>query len=307
MDECFGLLDGRESVVLEYVFFDDNAVDVVGAGVQPEFSERKPHAEERDFDVRDVVEVQAGKCEQLEVFVAADMADGELVGLRLERPHDKALEAVGDILRFADVFQMLDDFFGGFGAADDDVCAAGEAFLVASGKRVAPLLRGELPWAQNLTHAVGEDFCTCARDGTETCIFQNVKQLIERNVVEFGNADEFYWRKTADFDAQFLREHFQYVGVIAERNILVDATLQKNLVGAFGFGFERLLADFVQAQDVRLGAVGWAAKTAKAASHFANVRIVHDAESRIAYAVPGEFGMAHGVGRLDDFCPWDVR
>ena len=307
MDECFGLLDGREAVVLEYVFFDDNAVDVVGAGVQPEFPERKSHAEERNFDVRDVVEVQAGKREQLEVFVAANVADGELVGLRLERPHDKALEAVGDVLRFADVFQMLDDFFGGFDAANDDVRAAGEAFLVAGGKRVAPLLRGELPWAQNLTHAVGEDFCACSRDGTETCIFQNVEQFFERNLVEFGNADEFYWRKTADFNAQFLREHFQHVGVIAERNILVHATLQEDLVGAFGFGFERLLADFVQAQDVRLGAVSWAAKTAKAASHFANVRVVHDAECSIAHAVPGELCVAHGVGRLDDFCPRDVR
>ena len=247
LDERFGLLDGGEAVVLEHVLFDDDTVDVVGAGVKSEVSERKPHAEERHFDVRDVVEVQAAECEQLKVFVAANVADGELVGLRLERPDDKALEAVGNVLRFADVFEMLDDFFGGFGTADDDVRAAGESFLVASGKRVAPLLRRELSWTQDLTHAVGENFCTGAWNGTEASVFQNVEQLIERNVVEFGNADEFYRRKTADFNAQFLREHFQHVGVIAERNILVDSALQKNLVGAFGFGFERLLADFVQA------------------------------------------------------------
>ena len=307
LDECFGLLDGGEAVILQDVLFDDDAIDVVSAGVQPELAKRKSHAKERNFDVWHIVEVQAGKREQLEVFVAADMADGELVGLRLECPHDKALEAVGDVLRFADVFQMLDDFFGGFGAADDDVCAAGEAFFMASGKRVAPLLCGELSWAQNLAHAVGEDFCACTRHGTETRVLENVEQLVERNVVEFCNADKFNWRKTAHFDAQFLREHFQYVGVIAERNILVDAPLQKDLVGAFGFCFERFLADFVQTQDVRLGAVGWAAKTAKAACHFAHVRVVHDAECSIAHAVSGELCVAHGVGGLDDFCPWDVR
>ena len=193
----------------------------------------------------DVVEVQAAKREQLEVFIAAYMAAGEFVGLRLERPDDKALESARDVLRFSHVFEMFDDFFGGFGAADDDVCAAGEAFFVAGGKRVAPLLRGELLGAQNLTHAVGENFGACARNGTETCILENVKQFVERYVVEFRNADKFNRRESAHLNAQFLREHFQYVGVIAERNFLVDATMQKNLVGAFGFGLKRLLADFV--------------------------------------------------------------
>ena len=72
-----------------------------------------------------------------------------------------------------------------------------------------------------------------------------MSQFVERYVVEFRNADKFNWRESAHLDAQFLREHFQNVGVIAERNFLVDATLQKNLVGAFGFGLERLLTDFV--------------------------------------------------------------
>ena len=53
-------------------------------------------------------------------------------------------------------------------------------------------------------------------------------------------------------------------------------------------------------------AVGRAAKTAKAASHFAHVRVVHDAERRVADSIPGEFRMAHGIGRFDDLCPRDV-
>ena len=128
------------TVVLKHVLFNDDAVDVIGASVQPKFPERKSHAKERNFNVRDVVEVQAAEREQLEVFVAAHMANRELVGLRLERPDDKALEAACDVLSFAHVFQMFYDFFSGFGAADDDVCAAGETLLVAGGKRIAPLL-----------------------------------------------------------------------------------------------------------------------------------------------------------------------
>lgn len=38
LDELFGLFDGREAVVLENVFFDDDAVDVIGAGMQSEFA-----------------------------------------------------------------------------------------------------------------------------------------------------------------------------------------------------------------------------------------------------------------------------
>ena len=54
--------------------------------------------------MRDVVEVQAAEGEQLEVLVSANVADGELVRLRLECPDDKALETVGDVLRLADKF-----------------------------------------------------------------------------------------------------------------------------------------------------------------------------------------------------------
>ena len=104
MDKLFGGLDGGEAVVLEYVFFDDDAIDVVGTAVQAEFPEGKPHAEKRYFDMRDVVEVQAAEGEQFEVFVTAHMPDGELVGLRLECPYHETLESVGGVLRFADVF-----------------------------------------------------------------------------------------------------------------------------------------------------------------------------------------------------------
>jgi len=234
------------------------------------------------------------------------MADRELVCLRLECPDDKALESARDVLRFAHVFQMFYDFFGGLGAADDDVCAAGEAFFVAGGKRVAPLLRGELFGAQDLTHAVGENFGACARNGTETCILENVKQFVERYVVEFCNADKFNRREPAHLDAQFLREHLENVGVVRKWDFLVDATLQKDLVGAFGFCLKRFLADFVQTQDVCFGVSCGSAKTAKAASHFAYVRVVHDAECGIAHAVSGELRLAYGIGCFDDLSPGDV-
>ena len=152
-------------MILEYVLFYYNAVDVVGAAVQPEFAERESHAKERDFDMRDVVEVQAGKREQFEVFVSAHVPNGELVRLRLERPHHKALESLGDILRGTHVFEVLDDFFGSLDAAEHDVRAAGESLLVAGGERVAPLLCGEFFGAKQLSHAVGEDFGSGARDG----------------------------------------------------------------------------------------------------------------------------------------------
>ena len=253
--------------------------------------------------MRDVVEVKAAEGEQLEVFVAAHVTDWELVGLRLERPHDKALESLGDVLRFADVFQMLDNLFVRLDAADDDVRAAGKPFLVAGGKRVAPLLCGEFFRAQDLTHAVGEDFGACARYGTESRILQDVDQFVERDSVGFGDADQFNRRKAADLDAQFLREHLQHVCVVRKRDFPVDAALQKNLVGAFGFCFERLLADLVKTQDVCFGTLGGAAKTAKTASHFAHVRVVHDAECGVADAIPGELGVAHRIGSLDNFCP----
>ena len=37
-DECLGFFDAREAVILQHVFLDDDAVDVVGAAVQAEFT-----------------------------------------------------------------------------------------------------------------------------------------------------------------------------------------------------------------------------------------------------------------------------
>ena len=165
-------------MILEYVLFYHNAVDVVGTAVQPEFAERESHAKERDFDMRDVVEVQAGKREQFEVFVTAHVPNGELVRLRLERPYHETLESLGDILRGTHVFEVLDDFFGSLHAAEHDVRAAGESLLVAGGERVAPYLRGELFRAQHLAHTVGENLGTGAWNGAESCRLENVKQLV---------------------------------------------------------------------------------------------------------------------------------
>lgn len=38
LDEFFGLFDACKAVIFQYIFFDDDAVDVVGAGVQAEFA-----------------------------------------------------------------------------------------------------------------------------------------------------------------------------------------------------------------------------------------------------------------------------
>ena len=103
-----------------------------------------------------------------------------------------------------------------------------------------------------------------------------------------------------------MREHLEYVGVIAKRDFPVHAPLQKDLVGAFGLRFNRLLPDFVQAEHVGFGAVGGPAKTAKAACDFADVRVVYDAEGGITYAVVGVHALAHGVGGLGDLGPRGV-
>ena len=52
------------------------------------------------------------------------MTDGEVVCLGLESPNNETLETLGNVLGLTDVFQVFDDFFVGFVAAEDDVCAS---------------------------------------------------------------------------------------------------------------------------------------------------------------------------------------
>ena len=50
-DKVFCGFDAGQSVVGKDVFFDDNAVDVVGTGVQSQFTQRKSHPQQRNFDM----------------------------------------------------------------------------------------------------------------------------------------------------------------------------------------------------------------------------------------------------------------
>ena len=231
------------------------------------------------------------------------MPDGELVRLRLERPHHETLEPLCDVLRLAHVIQVLDDFFGCFHAAEYDVRTAGEPLFVAGCERVAPLLCGELLGAEHLPHAVGEDFGACARHGTEPGLLEYVEQFVQSNVVELRDAHEFHRREPTNLHAHFLREHLEHVGVVVERDFSVHAPLQKDLVGAFGLRFNCLLPDFIEAEHVGFWAMCWPAKTAKAACDFADVRVVHDAECRVAHLVFGVHAPAHGIGGLRDLGP----
>ena len=166
-------------MVLEHVLLDDDAVDVVGAGMEAEVPEGKPHSEQRNLAMRDVVEEYAAEGEQLEVFVAAHVPDGELVCLRLECPYHKTLETLCDILCFANVVQVFDDFFGCLDAPEYDICTAGKSFFVAGGERVAPLLCREFLWAQHLAHAVGKYLGACSRNRAEARFFQRVQQFVQ--------------------------------------------------------------------------------------------------------------------------------
>ena len=60
-DKGFGFLDSGKSVVLQNIFLDDDAVDVVGAGVQAQFSQRKAHSQQRNLNMRDIVQIKTAE------------------------------------------------------------------------------------------------------------------------------------------------------------------------------------------------------------------------------------------------------
>ena len=103
-----------------------------------------------------------------------------------------------------------------------------------------------------------------------------------------------------------MREHFQDVGVVAERERLVHASLQENLIGAPGLGLKRLLADFVQIKHIGFGAVGGAAETAKTTGNLANICVINNTKRRVTHLVSWVNAVAHGVACLNHFGPRGV-
>src|SRR3954451_754302 len=153
------------------VFCDHDAADVVAAEPETELAGLETLSDPGALDVLNVVEVDAGDGEGLEVLDGGrflfDKAAKRGV-LALEGPRDEGGEAAGLLLEIADELEVVHPLLDGLAAAEHHGGGRPHAELMRGTVDVDPLVNRALQTADAMADSVVEDLRAAAGDGVET-------------------------------------------------------------------------------------------------------------------------------------------
>src|SRR5262249_16870182 len=147
-----------------------DAADVVAAKAQAELAGLQALRDPGALHVLDVVEVDAGDRQSLQVLHGGGLffdeaAEGSV--LALEGPGDESGEAAGLLLQIADELQMAHALFESFPAAEHHGGGGAHAELVSGAVDVDPLVDRALQARDAMADGVVEDFSAAAGDRVE--------------------------------------------------------------------------------------------------------------------------------------------
>ena len=191
---------------------------------------------------------------------------------RMKRQRNEGDEAVGDVLRCAQLEQVIHALFGRFDVAVEHGGVGAQAEFVRGARDFQPALAADFVIADNFAHARMENFGAAAGKRIHAGIFHGEQRVANGKL---GDA-----RVVADFDhgegfQVHLREAlFQAADqgeVILERQIGMQAADDVKFRGAFGDAVTGALVNFFESEGVGAGRIGRAAKGAELAVRDADV------------------------------------
>ena len=155
---------------MENVFFVNGAVEVVGAIMECDLGELSAEADPVGGDMRKVIEEDPAGCDgEKRIEAGGRMFDGELVVAGLIRERDEGGEAVGFVLEFAELAEVMDPIFRGFDVAVEHGAGALTAEAMPLTMYVEVFLGGLFSFGDRGADFFAEDFCSPAGERVETC------------------------------------------------------------------------------------------------------------------------------------------
>jgi hypothetical protein len=161
-------LGGSGAGHVKNVFFEDGAVEVVGAVAQRDLREFGAEADPVSGDVVEVVEVKAADGDRAEGIEAGGRIfyrDFVVAGLVCEG--DEAAEAVGFVLEGAELAEVIDAVFKRFDVAVEHRAGAAFAEFVPRAMNIEVFGGGFLAFGDGGTDGGIENFSAAASEGVE--------------------------------------------------------------------------------------------------------------------------------------------
>ena len=183
------------------LFFDNCAVEIVGAEALGELGHPWGHHDPVGLDVRDVVEHQAGDRDVLDVVEAAGYRDmvERSVG-RVEGQRNESLEAFGLILQGAQADEMIHSVFFRFDVAVEHCAVGMKTKVVGLARGFDPDIAVDLVVADDASYGLGEDLGTAAGQGIHAGSFQLFEDLTNGELGACGEVADLNHREGLEVD-----------------------------------------------------------------------------------------------------------
>ena len=159
----------------------------------------------------DVIHVNAAHGQGFHIVPGADFFAADIGVAGLECPGDKGAETAGLILQAADFFHVFNTLFHGFTEADNHGGRAFHADGVGGLHDGQPVVSHDFLGADDLAHAVGEDFGTAAGQAVKAGRLQAFEGFEDGQSCLPGKVLDFRGREGMDSDIKvrfYFPQHF---------------------------------------------------------------------------------------------------
>src|SRR5260370_347669 len=191
---------------------------------------------------------------------------------------------------------MSHALFDGLAGAEHHRGGRAQADLVTGTMYVDPVVDRRFQAADAMAHRVVENFRAAAGQGIETRVAQPRERVIQREIADFGDVDNFGRGETVAPDGVSRLNRAQQVFVPFDLEFWVQTALHQDSRAAQIKRLLNLLEDHFAGVQVTFGVPHWTIKRAKAAIFGAEIGVINIAIDNVTDPAFRMQLAAHGVG-----------
>ncbi len=200
------------------------------------------------------------------------------------------------LLDFAEQQQLIDPVLGSFDVSVHQRGGAANAAAMRGADDLLPLLGGEFVARKHEADVVVENLGGRSRQSVEAIVAQHAQIIFERHAGEFDAVDDLHGRESVNVHAGYgLLYRAQNVAIVERRQAVRQAALNADFGGADFPGFDGLLRDLLEAEEVGVGFARAAAEGAELAADEADIGEIDIAIDDVGDDIAGQLA-TQGIG-----------
>src|SRR5258705_5658652 len=215
----------------DYVFFDQDAADVIGAELQSDLTDFDSGGEPAGLDVIDVVEIEAADGERFQIVDRGGFLHffAERGVFRGEHPGDEGGKASSIFLNAANAVKVVDAMAKFFAAAEHHGGGGAQSEGMGDAMDFFPIVAGAFEARDFGANFVVENFRAAARDGLQAGVHQALNGFAHADFGNFSVAQVFGGGEEVQMTLRKARfQRALQIFVVADLQVGMQSALQQN-------------------------------------------------------------------------------